>query len=81
MIRFNPAANAVDTRTPEWPTELARLAERSSQPGLQAYYRAGCPAGDTPLEEVPLAALDIETTGLDARRDAIVSIGLMPFNL
>ena len=34
MIRFNPAANAVDTRTPEWPTELARLAERSSQPGL-----------------------------------------------
>ena len=36
MIRFNPAANAVDTRTPEWPTELARLAERSSQPGLQA---------------------------------------------
>lgn len=81
MIRFNPAANAVDTRTPEWPTELARLAERSSQPGLQAYYRAGCPAGDTPLEEVPLAALDIETTGLDARRDAIISIGLMPFNL
>ncbi|MGI3131954.1 3'-5' exonuclease [Halopseudomonas pachastrellae] len=79
MIRFNPAAPggpAID-----WTNELARRAERSRHPALQTFYQAGCATGDTPLESVPLVALDIETTGLDARRDAIVSIGLVPFDL
>ena len=35
----------------------------------------------TPVGEVPMAALDIETTGLDPRRHAIVSVGVVPFTL
>lgn len=79
MIRFTPAAPggpAID-----WTNELARRAERSRHPALQTFYQAGCVSADTPLQDAPLMALDIETTGLDARRDAIVSIGLVPFDL
>ena len=68
MIRFTPAAPggpAID-----WTSELARRAERSRHPALQTFYQAGCVSGDTPLQDAPLMALDIETTGLDARRDA-----------
>lgn len=65
----------------DWAGHLASLAERASDPRLQAFYQAGCVAADTPLEQVPLLALDVETTGLDARQHAIVSLGLLPFNL
>jgi DNA polymerase-3 subunit epsilon len=39
------------------------------------------PAEACPIEQVPLVALDFETTGLDYRHHAIVSIGLVPFDL
>lgn len=32
----------------------------------------------TPLREVELVALDLETTGLDPRKDELLSVGLMP---
>ena len=66
---------------PGWPEYLADRAGRVSYPPLQAYFAAGCPAPDTPIAEAPLVALDIETTGLDPRRHAIVSIGAVPFSL
>ena len=31
---------------------------------LRAFYAAGAVAGDTPLAEVPMVAIDVETTGL-----------------
>lgn len=65
----------------DWPARLARLAEGSRDPRLRAFYAAGCASAETPLGEAQLVALDIETTGLDAGRDAIVSIGLQPFDL
>ena len=34
-------------------------------------------AEGTPIEEVPIVALDLETTGLDASKDEIVSMGLV----
>jgi len=65
----------------DWAARFAELAASAKDPRLQAFYQAGCVAADTPLEQVPLLALDVETTGLDANQHAIVSLGLLPFNL
>jgi len=65
----------------DWAARFAALAASATAPHLRAFYQAGCVAADTPLQEVPLLALDVETTGLDASQHAIVSLGLLPFNL
>jgi DNA polymerase-3 subunit epsilon len=72
---------AVVDAAPDWPERLARLAQSARDPRLARFYRAGTVSADTPLERVPLLALDVETTGLDSRRDSIVSLGLVPFDL
>lgn len=66
---------------PDWPARFAALVDKTRDPRLRAYYAAGVPAGDTALTDVPLVALDIETTGLDPVRDGIVSIGVVPMSL
>ncbi|MEO5342652.1 MAG: 3'-5' exonuclease [Gammaproteobacteria bacterium SHHR-1] len=75
-----PEGQAV-SQPPDWPERLAELAEQARHPALQAYYRAGCVAADTPLEAAPLLAMDFETTGMDPAKDDIVSIGLLPMSL
>lgn len=64
-----------------WPVYMQQQAGKVRNPLLEAFYAAGCPAADTPICEVPLVALDFETTGLDVQQHAIVSIGLVPFTL
>ncbi len=64
-----------------WPAFFADKAERCQDPALRAFYAAGVPAPQTPLRDVPLMALDFETTGMDVHHHAIVSIGLVPFDL
>ncbi|SFR80429.1 DNA polymerase-3 subunit epsilon [Marinobacter daqiaonensis] len=64
-----------------WPERMARLAEEARYPGLRQFYEAGCVSPATPLSEVPMVALDFETTGLDPNQHSIVSIGLVPFTL
>lgn len=66
---------------PDWPALFARLASEARTPLLQRFYQAGMVSPDTPLAEVPLMAMDFETTGLNADRDDIVSIGLVPLSL
>ncbi len=66
---------------PDWPTLFAQLAQSARDPRLARFYQAGTVSADTPLEQAPLLALDVETTGLDSRRDSIVSLGLVPFDL
>ena len=66
---------------PDWPQRFAELAASSQDERLRAYYAAGCITADTPLAEAPLVALDVETTGLDPREHAIVSLGLVPLDL
>ncbi|KMQ73108.1 3'-5' exonuclease [Marinobacter subterrani] len=68
------------TRLP-WPEQYQALAGQSKSPLLKAFYQSGCVAPDTPLSEVPMVAVDFETTGLDANQHSIVSIGLVPFTL
>lgn len=69
------------TAPPDWPALFAQLAQSARDPRLARFYQAGTVSADTPLEQAPLLALDVETTGLDSRRDSIVSLGLVPFDL
>lgn len=75
MSRHNTSAG------PAWPSLFARLAQSARDPRLVRFYQAGVVSADTPLEQTPLVALDVETTGLDSRSDSIVSLGLVPFDL
>ncbi len=65
----------------EWPAYMRHRAAEAREPLIRDFFAAGCPEPDMPIGEVPLVALDLETTGLDVQRHAIVSIGLVPFSL
>jgi DNA polymerase III subunit epsilon len=64
-----------------WHDYFARQTETCDDPAVRRFYAAGLPPEDTPVGDVRLMALDFETTGMDANRDAIVSIGAVPFDL
>lgn len=76
-----PVTTALDPETPPWPERFRELAEQTGDERLKAFYEAGCVAPETPIEDVPLVAVDFETTGLDPNKHSIVSIGLVPFTL
>ncbi|PRY68290.1 DNA polymerase-3 subunit epsilon [Halomonas ventosae] len=77
-MRLRPRASPP---APGWPEYLASRAEVARDPRLARFFAAGLPAPETPIGEAPMVALDMETTGLDERRHAIVSIGVVPFTL
>lgn len=64
-----------------WPERFKALAREAKDERLKDFYQAGCVSADTPMKDVPMVALDFETTGLDANHHSIVSIGLVPFDL
>lgn len=66
---------------PGWPEYLAQRQATAHTPLARRYYGCPLPSPETPIGEVPLVALDMETTGLDARRHGIVSLGLVPFTI
>ena len=66
---------------PDWTQRFSELAQSAQDPRLRAFYQAGVVAAETPIEEVPLLAVDFETTGLDPRKNSIISIGLLPLSL
>ena len=53
-----------------------RRARRS--PAADAYRRSSPPSAKTPWREATYAAVDLETTGLDPRRDEIISFAAVP---
>ncbi len=55
----------------------ARALRRSAPGPLRDYLATPVPPKDVPLRELGLLALDIETTGLDPRSDAVLSVGLV----
>jgi len=65
----------------DWTAYLQERGGQSTDERLKRFYRADWPSPDTPISQVPMVALDLETTGLDSRQDVIVSIGLVPFNM
>ena len=61
------------------PEQRRQKALRSARPGpLRTYLEAPLPDLGTPLAELRLLAVDIETTVLDPRRDRVLSIGWLP---
>lgn len=86
MLHLGPIGDPSSLRalrpaTTDWPARFVELAGQVRLPRLQAFYRAGVVPAETPLAEVPMIALDLETTGLDPERDGIVSIGALPLDL
>ena len=64
----------------DWPNMFSKWAEEAPEGALKRYYQAGVVDINTPLHSLPMVALDLETTGLDALQDEIISIGLVPFD-
>ncbi len=81
LTDLSPRNNRTAASPADWQQHFATLAAAARDPRLQAFYAQGAPAGDSPLHEVPMAALDVETTGLNPLQDGIVSIGIVPMTM
>jgi DNA polymerase-3 subunit epsilon len=75
-----PGASEPEKPLP-WPERFEALAGTTKDDRLKRFYQAGCVSAETPMKEVPMVAVDFETTGLDANQHSIVSIGVVPFDL
>lgn len=80
-LQNEPSLEGQDPGVTDWQARFQELAASARYPALQAYYAAGAVAPETPLEQVPLVALDFETTSLDPHKGGIVSIGLVPMTI
>lgn len=65
----------------DWQAYLTKLEQQSRVPFLQRFYQCANLDHTTALANLELVALDLETTGLDANKNEIISIGIVPFTL
>jgi len=65
-MRFNPFS--LDARR-------ERLARKAPSGPLRAFLSTAFPSPHTPIDRVPILAVDFETTGLDPARDHLLSVG------
>lgn len=64
-----------------WAELLETAAAKARHPALQRFYKAFPRDPEQPIDALPLVAIDLETSGLDPKRDAILSVGILPFDL
>ena len=64
----------------DWQSRYQELAKETNNDHLRHYYQSGMVPSCTPISDLPMVALDFETTGLNPEQDEIISIGLVPFN-
>jgi len=62
----------------DWPKQFNILSQKSRSKALKKYYSAGISSADTPINKVPMVAVDFETTGLNPTQHGIVSIAAIP---
>src|SRR5690625_4320791 len=55
-----------------------RAARRAPEGALRRYLQTPLPAASTALTELPLLAVDLETTGFDPRNHRVLSVGFVP---
>lgn len=65
----------------DWPYKYRAKQKLAQSPLLQRFYQAELADGNSALGEIEFVAMDFETTGLDANKDEIITIGLVPFTL
>ena len=65
----------------DWQEFINKQKQACKEPALRRFYKTGFPEPETPIGEVPMMALDFETTGMDASKHTILSVGMVPFNL
>ncbi|MCG3729090.1 3'-5' exonuclease [Vibrio cincinnatiensis] len=65
----------------DWPYKYRAKQTVVQTPVLQHFYHAEIANGNTELGEMEFVAMDFETTGLNADKDEIITIGLVPFTL
>lgn len=57
-----------------------RAARRVPDGPLRRFLETPPPSPATPLEDLPLLAVDVETTGLDPRHDRVLAVGFVPID-
>lgn len=65
----------------DWSVHFARLESKAKHPALRHFYEGGVISANTPIRDVPLLAMDFETTGLNPEQDDIISIAVIPMTL
>ncbi|EAR11105.1 3'-5' exonuclease [Reinekea blandensis] len=63
----------------DWDDFLFEQVSEQQPPALQAFYQQPWVEPDLLVGDAEFVAVDIETTGLNAEQDDIISIGLVPF--
>lgn len=58
----------------------AKLASRAPEGPVRDYLSTPAPEASTPASRLPALAVDVETTGLDPDKDALLSIGWVPID-
>lgn len=64
----------------DWQSEFQTLEKEAPLGPLKRFYEQGALTSDTRLKDTPMVSLDLETTGLNHHKDAIVSAGLVTLN-
>lgn len=65
----------------DWAQRFASHADKAPEGPLKSFYKNTLPAPDSPLEGIPMVAIDLETTGFDPDKDSIISIGMVDMDI
>lgn len=68
---------SLPTRPIDWKARCERLAYEAADKRLKKFYRSFKVPAHAPVSGLEFLALDLETTGLDAEKDQILSIGFI----